>query len=188
MWPRRLLTTFPLPQRLWRFKLKRALSERAPGSSSECDWSNSASESVECVQALPARGISTAAHSSDVKMDPVEEADPTGDVNMEDVKEESATESRPTDGSAAANDAAAPSSKHGLDTSFSKEPVDDPAPRPRRRKITLGSAHLHILRAVADADAANWESLQAAISEAEGSGRVKSELVGRLTQIADKSC
>ena len=58
-------------------------------------------------------------------------------------------------------------------------------PAPRRRPIKLGSAHLHILRAVADADAANWSSLQAAIDEANESGRAKSELVGRLSQLAE---
>ena len=55
----------------------------------------------------------------------------------------------------------------------------------RRRRIQFGSAHLHLLKAVAEADQANWTSLQEAITRAPQPAKVKSEFVERLTQLAD---
>ena len=55
----------------------------------------------------------------------------------------------------------------------------------RRRKIKFGNAHLRILRAVADADASNWESLQKVIGATPASAREKFEFFGRLEQLAD---
>eukprot|EP00438_Fugacium_kawagutii_P025619 Skav209722 [mRNA] locus=scaffold528:374935:391817:- [translate_table: standard] len=52
-------------------------------------------------------------------------------------------------------------------------------------EIKFGSAHLHLLKAVADADAKNWESLQTALNSASGTAQAKSELVERLEHLAD---
>ena len=58
-------------------------------------------------------------------------------------------------------------------------------PRPRRRKVKFGDVHLHLLKAVADADAANWACLQEAIQQAPAASQVKSEFVERLNQLAE---
>ena len=53
-----------------------------------------------------------------------------------------------------------------------EEILEDKEPPVRRRRIHFGSAHLHLPKAVADADAKNWESLQTAISSTSGSARL----------------
>ena len=58
-------------------------------------------------------------------------------------------------------------------------------PRPRRRKVKFGDVHLHLLKAVADADAANWACLQEAVQQAPAASQVKSEFVERLNQLAE---
>ena len=143
----------------------------ASGDSSECDWSGSDSPSVECVQAH-------AASSSDVKVEPAE------DSKDEEMKVEDPAHTE------ASHQVGGPASSAGIPAKGEIEEVGEKVvveeePVRKRKPIKLGSAHLHILRAVADADASNWESLQAAIGEAEGSGRAKVELVDRLSQLAE---
>ena len=66
-----------------------------------------------------------------------------------------------------------------------EEILEETLPQARRRKIKFGSAHLLLLRAVAAADTANWESLQTAIQAAKEPASVKSGLVQRLGELAE---
>lgn len=164
------------------------------GSSSECDWSGDESASVECVQAIPAASSSS---SKDVKMEHADEPQPGAKIeegSPQDVKMETmgAAEARTAEEARreaelfeAAQQPVRRVMKGEIEevAAESKVLVED-AP-PRRKPIKLGSAHLHILKAVADADAANWESLQTALREVSGSGKVKEELVGWLTQLSE---
>ena len=62
---------------------------------------------------------------------------------------------------------------------------EEDEPRPRRKKLQLGSAQILLLQAVGDADAANWSSLQQCIQSHNSSGDHKSDLLKRLEQLAD---
>ncbi|CAK9060602.1 Uncharacterized protein SCF082_LOCUS31884 [Durusdinium trenchii] len=84
-------------------------------------------------------------------------------------------------------DSGASESHEGVEmlTPKSEEIIEEGGAPFRRRKIKFGNAHLRILRAVADADASNWESLQKVIGATPASAREKSEFFGRLEQLAD---
>jgi hypothetical protein len=157
----------------------------APGSpeeDAECDWSAGESD-VEVVQAVPA---SRPFPKSEMKVEGEENALRSDGVET---KEEDLPAENSTGGSADAPMWAA----GGLEQSKEVEPlvpkaeeiVEGNQPPVRRRRIKFGSAHLHLLKAVADADAHNWASLQSAIGSATSSSQVKSELVERLEHLAD---
>ena len=84
------------------------------------------------------------------------------------------------------------SSEHVAPEASAEEPkvdktvleADEPAP-PRPKWLKFGSAQIHILQAVAAADASNWSSLQQCLKEHGGDPRHKSHLVMRLEQLAD---
>ena len=137
----------------------------------ECDWSADDSD-VEVV-------IATSAATADAEMQDVKEE---ALVKDEDVKmgEDPSTL---TSGSGSVT----PTGSKGIEKLEPKteEIIEEEAAPPRRRRIKFGSAHLHLLKAVADADTANWQSLQTAIGAAPAGAKVKSELVDRLSQLAE---
>eukprot|EP00435_Cladocopium_sp_Y103_P029310 s607_g7.t1 len=149
-----------------------SVARSAPGTpeGSECDWSGDESEDIGIVQ-----GISAAAPSPEVTK--------TEEVKEEEVKAEHASSSRVNTAGEATESSENPK-RVEVDRPKSEEAVMEEGPI-RRRKIKFGSAHLHLLRAVADADQANWTSLQEAINQAPAEAYVKSEFVERLTHLAD---
>eukprot|EP00438_Fugacium_kawagutii_P016374 Skav203835 [mRNA] locus=scaffold4932:42892:55316:- [translate_table: standard] len=150
-----------------------------PGEEDECDWSADDSD-VEILQA-------TSAYSSDLggpEVPPQVKEEHMPDAKPEDPERKSEAAGEPSSASSATQ--LPENTSKGVEEINPKEEkgVEEEAPM-RRRKIRFGSAHLHLLRAVAEADTANWESLQTAIQSAPESARVKSELVDRLEQLAE---
>eukprot|EP00438_Fugacium_kawagutii_P010033 Skav212665 [mRNA] locus=scaffold1227:565246:577475:+ [translate_table: standard] len=149
-----------------------------PGSEEECDWSAEDSD-VEVVRATPASSKAPLVKDEeDVPMDGTAKA------------EDHVTATQEAGGQlqdVPMEDPGAASSSKGIETLGPKaeEIVEEEEERPRRRKIRFGSAHLHLLKAVADADAQNWESLQTALNATPAPAKVKSELVERLEHLAD---
>eukprot|EP00438_Fugacium_kawagutii_P001653 Skav236324 [mRNA] locus=scaffold97:181652:191974:+ [translate_table: standard] len=134
----------------------------------ECDWSAEDSD-VEVVTATPAAKMEEGLPSVKEEETHAGEGPSSSGGPTQDGMEET------------------PLSAKGLEeVNERKEEILEEAEPPRRRKkILFGSAHLHLLRAVADADSANWESLQSAIGAAPATAKVKSELVERLGQLAE---
>ena len=135
------------------------------GEDEECDWSADDSD-VEVVMAAPASGVLTK-HEEEED----EEMEARGSdehlhlsggfekAESEDVAMEEQPEVEPVKG------------VEELEPK-SEEILEGGAPPMRRRKIRFGSAHLHLLKAVADADAHNWESLQTALKTTPGAAQV----------------
>ena len=78
--------------------------------------------------------------------------------------------------------------KAGIEVEAKPEKSEILEEEPRRRKVLrFGSAHIKLLRAVADADASNWNSLQKCLREHGGAtpGQ-KTALVERLEELATR--
>eukprot|EP00438_Fugacium_kawagutii_P034290 Skav220347 [mRNA] locus=scaffold2224:200945:203585:+ [translate_table: standard] len=170
----------------------------------ECDWSADDSD-VEVVMAAPASSSLTKEEKDDEeeeasleivgvgkkreepKDEPMDEANSDMEVEKETSPSTTVKPEEPNAGEKAPDQTGETPPKKGVETLEPKaEEIHEEGPQPtRRRKIRFGSAHLHLLRAVADADAQNWESLQRALGSTGGSAKVKSELVERLEQLAD---
>eukprot|EP00438_Fugacium_kawagutii_P003850 Skav230671 [mRNA] locus=scaffold2185:281771:289747:+ [translate_table: standard] len=165
-------------------KLAACIAPGDPEDGDECDWSPDDSD-VEVVMATPAASSGVPKieeDGSDVPMEEEEEesqADATAEELPTDPKSESMDVSMEETG--------ASSSTKGVESLEPKaeEILEGETFPVRRRKIRFGSAHLHLLKAVADADAKNWESLQTALNSAAGTAQAKSELVERLEHLAD---
>eukprot|EP00435_Cladocopium_sp_Y103_P049677 s776_g15.t1 len=154
----------------------------SPGGDDECDWSAEDSD-VEVVQAVPASCPSP-------KVEPKTETDndeTMGEEAGSDLATTSMVKTDQENEDVDMKEARTPRPNKAVEDLAPKaeEIIEDAAPTVRRRKIRFGSAHLHLLKAVADADAQNWESLQMAINSAPESAKAKSELVGRLEHLAD---
>eukprot|EP00438_Fugacium_kawagutii_P005226 Skav210774 [mRNA] locus=scaffold3765:57404:60835:+ [translate_table: standard] len=170
----------------------------------ECDWSADDSD-VEVVMAAPASSSLTKEEKDDEEEEasleivgvgkkreeprdePMDEANSDMEVEKETGPSTTVKPEEPNAGEKAPDQTGETPPKKGVETLEPKaEEIHEEGPQPtRRRKIRFGSAHLHLLRAVADADAQNWESLQRALGSTGGSAKVKSELVERLEQLAD---
>eukprot|EP00438_Fugacium_kawagutii_P005313 Skav210287 [mRNA] locus=scaffold475:3020:13981:- [translate_table: standard] len=153
-----------------------------PDDDNECDWSAEDSD-VEVVMAMPASSLPPKIEEGNED----DEGAPMDVVGGEVKSEEASKEIGLGTQDVEMDSAAASSSGKAVEElgPKSEEILEDESPPIRRRKIRFGSAHLHLLRAVADADAQNWESLQKALSGTSGSAKVKSELVERLEHLAD---
>eukprot|EP00435_Cladocopium_sp_Y103_P043132 s1182_g12.t1 len=153
------------------------------GDDEECDWSADDSE-VEVVQAHPA---SEGKFPLEPTIEEEEGDDPmTGeDALVGGPPPPMETEKEEKDADMEAEGTT--TFKKGVETLEPKaeEIVEGDEPLVRRRKIKFGSAHLHLLKAVADADAHNWESLQTALKATPSTAQAKSELVNRLEHLAD---
>ena len=152
----------------------------SPGHSEgeSCDWGGD-EEEAEVVEATPAssekiedpKEAAGRRESSPVKVgsDKTVAEAPTGNVPQESLGDKAAGTA---EGGAGETD---------------KTIIEAEAPAPKRPKwLRFGSAQIHILQAIAAADAANWNSLQQCIKEQAGTGREKSHLVLRLEQLADR--
>eukprot|EP00435_Cladocopium_sp_Y103_P035201 s1779_g9.t1 len=154
----------------------------SPGGEDECDWSAEDSD-VEVVQAIAAsdpspKGEPKMEVDEGVTMAKGEEEDLGATPEAGRAREEEDVdmeESRASDPSKTVEEV----------VPKAEEIIEEEPQTMRRRKIRFGSAHLHLLKAVADADAQNWESLQTAINSAPESAQAKSELVSRLEHLAD---
>ena len=132
------------------------------GAASDCDWSASESE-VEIVQA------SSALKEEDT---PDVKEEPSAEIKVEAAPEVGTAETE--------SKGLTP-----LGAKVEEQILEDQPPTRRRRTVKLGSAHLLLLKAVADADAANWEALQETIKGAPATAQTKSEFVERLGQLAE---
>ena len=161
------------------------------GEELECDWSGDEVE-VQVIQAEPAAGGLDQSQAAPAKVEMKEETsqdppeEPTHMATTEDFSEPKVGGDEPVL-TKDVEKMQEPESKEEIETLPPKteEQVVECEPRARRPRIRFGSAHLHLLKAVADADAANWESLQEAIQQAPETARVKSELVDRLAHLAE---
>eukprot|EP00438_Fugacium_kawagutii_P015705 Skav235328 [mRNA] locus=scaffold520:603852:614712:+ [translate_table: standard] len=165
-------------------RLAACIAPGDPEEGDECDWSPDDSD-VEVVMSTPAASTTK----------PKEEEEGS-DVSMEEEgaetrEEEAAAELTVNPKSESMDvpmeETGASSSTKGVESLEPKaeEILEGETPQVRRRKMRFGSAHLHLLKAVADADAKNWESLQTALNSATGTAQAKSELVERLEHLAD---
>eukprot|EP00438_Fugacium_kawagutii_P035674 Skav231659 [mRNA] locus=scaffold823:44885:57127:- [translate_table: standard] len=182
-------------------QLAACIAPGGPGEEEECDWSADDSD-VLVVKATPAAGLEpkveeeeddTSMENEEEDKTPVqplqEEKVEGSDVEMEGAEEPSSSQRAEASGHRAGEmeGIEEPNSSKGVEALEPKaEELHEEAPEPvRRRKIKFGSAHLQLLRAVADADAHNWESLQMALNSTPSSAKAKSELVERLEHLAD---
>eukprot|EP00438_Fugacium_kawagutii_P005702 Skav227832 [mRNA] locus=scaffold948:391182:404479:+ [translate_table: standard] len=183
-------------------QLAACIAPGGPGEEEECDWSADDSD-VEVVKATPAVGTEPKIEEEDEDTSMEDEEGDEGkaespqaektevpDVEMEGTEEPSSSRGVKTlepEATAMEGTEEPSSSSKGVETLGPKaEEFHEEAPEPvRRRKIKFGSAHLQLLRAVADADAHNWESLQTALNSTPSSAKAKSELVERLEHLAD---
>ena len=152
-----------------------------PGQDSEgeqCDWSESEATDVEIVEALPAKR-----EVEDSSMATVEEppkGDPEGTPRGDEVKEEPQPSSGSKDPVKAQIEEDGEEAKHEI--------LEGESEAPKRRKVLrFGSAHIKLLRAIADADSANWHTLQRCIRDHGGAtpGQ-KTALVERLEELATR--
>ena len=163
----------------WEVEVKEPTAASSlPGQDSEeeqCDWSESEAAEVEVVEALPAKReveepqVTAGASTEDEPMPSSEEGGVTEEAQPSSGSREPVKDQIEEDGGRA---------KHEI--------IEDEPWEPKRRKVLrFGSAHIKLLRAVADADSANWHSLQKCIRDHGGAtpGQ-KTALVERLEELA----
>ena len=161
----------------------------SPGHSDEdsCDWSEEEAER-EVVEAEPAQrvgSVGSGASSSlgphlDVPSRDEEAKGVTADVEMAEAGMKAPSQH------AISEEETPKLGEEGDEPMVDKTIIEAEGPAPPRPKwLRFGSAQIHILQAIAAADAANWNSLQQCLKEEEGTPREKSELVKRLEQLAD---
>ena len=143
----------------------------------ECDWSEDENPAADPVEATPAR-----TSSSTVKVEP---------EGGEDVKMEAKTELGEETGAPVPNRPAGsketPKGEIQEDAGGpDKSVVEEDQPK-KRKILRFGSSQIKLLRAIAEADSANWNSLQQCIQshEAATPGE-KTELVEHLEQLAEE--
>ena len=178
----------------WEVILKEEESEArySPGNSDEdsCDWSGDEEEPL-VVEAEPASGSFQKGNITIIQRM----------LDKERLEREAAEAARKAKPPTTAEDVemtevgeatGRPGSSEQVDPVAGEEPeidktvleADEPAP-PRPKWFKFGSAQIHILQAVAAADASNWNSLQQCLKEHESDPKQKSQLVSRLEQLAD---
>ncbi|CAK9112079.1 tRNA 2'-phosphotransferase 1 [Durusdinium trenchii] len=149
-----------------------------PDDEDECDWS-AGDLDVEVVQAFPAQvpDPKVETKGEDAEAEPMDAEGRGEGVTVSGEAEKDTVMEDP--------EASEPHKGVEMLTPKAEEIIEEGGAPLRRRKIKFGNAHLRILRAVADADASNWESLQKVIGATPASAREKSEFFGRLEQLAD---
>ena len=166
----------------------------APGGASDesgVDWEGSGSE-IEIIQAIPAGSqapsVPAKKESEEPKIEAKEETSPDQGAEAGAVKievEPPTTHSPERHGENPASSSEGHKNLELLQTKDQEMVTEEEEPKPRRRRVRFGDVHLHLLKAVADADAANWTSLQEAIQRAPAASKTKSEFVERLNQLAE---
>ncbi|CAK9031816.1 unnamed protein product [Durusdinium trenchii] len=149
-----------------------------PDDEDECDWS-AGDLDVEVVQAFPAQvpDPKVETKGEDAEAEPMDAEGRGEGVTVSGEAEKDTVMEDP--------EASEPHKGVEMLTPKAEEIIEEGGAPLRRRKIKFGNAHLRVLRAVADADASNWESLQKVIGATPASAREKSEFFGRLEQLAD---
>ena len=143
----------------------------------ECDWSEEEKPAGEPVEAIPARSS-----GSGTKEEPkIGEDVEMGEEAKLEGEDDQPVLNRP------ASSTGAPKDEIREDTGELDKSLVEEDPPKRRKILRFGSSQIKLLRAIAEADSANWNSLQQCIQSHEASTPgEKTELVEHLEQLAEE--